>query len=461
MPAQRKAKVTKAEFNKAVNTAVGLLDLPTTKDTSMTHSVPRSARPRIELERFLAHSNYADYQAANKMVDQKVVMINLFDWKLKPDTPSRVTKATLKDVAKALTESYAKTVEMLAFASVFAHRLSPDRLIHLIASAPSAESSYAPERYTLRFSRDVYTLLGNYAEERLARLVEDMWQVGHDGRYWDCTAGIAPEVMARRRRETNIVIEERAAVTAYIEQLLHGTADDPDAANAAVAKALVSQTLPYNTETAQLVANLPYSVELEDTLSELGEMSRVGDPVNPDTLVLSSLIPWLAPADRPESPLSWLVSAALDRYIDPETEQFDADVLPKKPKKWADMYPEEAVADKFPLPNAVYRLHGTALPGVGTATIELVRNAAELEVNRTFMGNCTYLYRNEMEHGTYALFRIVTPGDVYNAAMTLDGQGRWRLREINSRFNRGGVPPDVKAGFDALIAAAPPVDMHR
>ena len=77
------------------------------------------------------------------------------------------------------------------------------------------------------------------------------------------------------------------------------------------------------------------------------------------------------------------------------------------------------------------------------------------------MGNCTYLYRNEMEHGTYALFRIVTPGDVYNAAMTLDGQGRWRLREINSRFNRGGVPPDVKAGFDALIAAAPPVDMHR
>ena len=59
-------------------------------------------------------------------------------------------------------------------------------------------------------------------------------------------------------------------------------------------------------------------------------------------------------------------------------------------------------------------------------------------------------YKDRMDKGTYALFRLHHDGHIYNAAMVVTN-GVWRTGEINSRFNSGGVPEGVRRSFGNMV----------
>lgn len=450
-----KPRVTKTQFNKAVLGAVTKLGQNTTTSTTMAPTVSPTTRVRIGLEQLIAAGN------VNVLMDTrpnlKVMAKDLFDWQTPDGAPHRATGAVGKAFGKALQEHYPQAVEMAAFGSMAARLLDPDRLARGIARAGTATTAYAPERYVVAGAAAMNKLFSAYAPARIETLLfgdGGLWEVAHNGRYWDVTFGSPQDNPVARRRRTAAQREADAAINANINDLLNGADITTPHAADIVGQALVEQRMHYSPQAGALMAQLPESVELGDRLATLGTLSRIGEYVNPDTAVLMSAIPWLAPGDRPESPITWLVNSVISAYTDPETGEFDANALPDKPKEWVELYPEIANAGKFPFPNAVWKLHNSALPGTAV-TVQLIRNAVELDHNRTFMGNCTGGYRTQMENGSYALFRIDDHAGTYNASMRLTG-GRWALGEINSRFNRGNVPPEIRAAFETLIGTLPP-----
>jgi len=454
--------MTAKETKSAIAAAALLLGRPTVPtERPVLASANRTAAVRSALAEFTSVAS-ADQLPDRVRFGLKATVGLLFNWSVPEGGQSKVTKATVKVVAAGLDSHYRQMVEMLAFASAWSPLLDADRLLNLVRTAGDVSTAYAPERYLASFTGALNRMLVDgvkVSPERREALAKSLWLTVHDGRYWDVTGGRPAVEQARRRRDEQAA-EERRAINAYVQDLLAGADRSTDAAHMAVASALADMSLPFTAQTSALVEELPCETHLADLVARVGGMSRRGEWVNPDTLVLCSHIGWLAPQDLPESPASWLVSAAVSAWTDPESGAVVREGWPEKPKAWEDVYPAEPVGDRFPLPNAVYRLHGDVLPGT-FARLTLIRSPQELDENRQYMGNCTGSYRSSMEAGTYALFRFTDEHGVdYNAAMTLDTRtGRWGFREINSRFNRGNVPPQIRTAFEALIAAAPPVNV--
>ena len=174
----------------------------------------------------------------------------------------------------------------------------------------------------------------------------------------------------------------------------------------------------------------------------------VDSPVDPDVALLASYIPWLSSDERLESPVSGLLDILLQVTSTLENYRF-----PDKPRSFTELFPNIMLYEttEFPFTPTVLGQDRRAL--TKDSSLEVVRNSHQLQENRQYMGNCTWSYKNRMEKGEYVLFRIHQGNTVYNGSMTLDKkQGTWRLGEINSRHNRGGVPEDIRAAFRKFIS---------
>ena len=336
--------------------------------------------------------------------------------------------------------------------------LDPDRLGKVIASAPNVETAFAPERYTLGLTGALRKVLIRYPAARRETLLIDLWSVAHRGRWWDLTSGVAQVVTNteknRRGKQAVAWNEEQVEINEHLENLLKGRKKGTVEADEVLTKALLEGKLVYDDSTVNLVRNLRPSHRLIEGLEELAANHRAGHLLDPDVMLLASYIPWLSPAQRPESPITWLVKTLVASLTDRETGEIKVDVLPNKPKKWVELYPPAELTG-FPFPAGVYKLHNTTLPSLRDCRVEVVRNPAELAANRDYMGNCTWSYKGSMEAGTYVLFKLWQEGHCYNASATADGN-TWHLREINSRNNRGGVPDDIRNAFVALCGQLPP-----
>ena len=425
--------------------------------------VVSSGGVRPALETFAQAATIEDLDA--QRVDLKRLMREILDWANKPGETTRANGNVVKTVVKVLrahdengNSLYPQGVEMLGFAAAAAPLIQPDRLARIIAEAPNVATAYAPDRYTLRFYRALKTVLEPYNEQRREQLLTTLWHTAHEGRFWDVTAGVT-EVVDNRQRRAAQDVEARAAANRAVEEILDGAVRGTDEAHRIIANALFDERLPYNDLTVGLVKELPPTTELRDRLAQSSIAVRKGSAVYPDQMVLLSHIPWARPDERPESPIAWLVrqlSSALTP--DPDGEGEDAEPLlkklPEKPKAFAELFPRDVVVG-FPHPPAARKLEGKELPGAPGVMVEVVKNSAELQANREYMGNCTWMYKDQMEAGGYILFKLWFQGQCYNAALAAPGNGGWQVREVNSRFNGGNVPQMMRDAVQALAQQMP------
>jgi hypothetical protein len=407
-------------------------------------------------------------------LDMKRLCRDLFDWSCPPGQ-TKATKAVVKAVAAALLATdatgrslYAQAVEMLGFAAAAAPLLEPDRLARLISVAGNVSTAFAPERYTITLAAQLRAIMSHYPDKhgsnqgaRREQLLVSLWEEAHQGRWWDMTSGVVVVRTGTRHRGGAPVGAEaeevdRARVQAAqeaVRELLAGVTRGTPAAHAAITEQLMDGALAYSPQVGELVAELPPSEELRGFFSDVAAKLRSGEAIDPDLAVFASSLWWLKPAERPESPITFL-ARTLVAALNPEEEGVEPHKLPEKPKSFRELYPQASVTG-FPYPEAVRNLHQTRLPGVNRPVlVELIANAAELAANRDFMGNCTYSYKDSCQRGAVVILKLWDGGECYNAAMR-HTERAWAYQEINSRFNRGGVPADVRAGFDRLIANLP------
>jgi hypothetical protein len=197
---------------------------------------------------------------------------------------------------------------------------------------------------------------------------------------------------------------------------------------------LVGGTLSLNPAVcAQLRARRLTEVERSATVEFAGLSHR-----DVDLPVLVAQLPDLSPSERPPSPVPAMLDALQLSFegVDGETL---TEEMPEKPTTWTALFPE-ADLTYYPLPPEIRALDHTVItnpdtPG-DTAEIHLIRNDNELQANRDYMGNCTWAYRGQCAEGTSVIGRIYHGRETYNFQWDHQGNGRWRLREINGYQNQ-------------------------
>ncbi len=316
---------------------------------------------------------------------------------------------------------YSHAVELIAYISALVPLLEPDRLARLFNAINDVDTAFAPAKYTLQLSHRLQWLLERYPEERRERLAYSLWIESHRGRWWDLTAG-----------PNNAVV-----------------AVDPEPIDDQVLLELLKEMkLPWNPNTADYFSKMPENEVVREVLYRYNNLLLKGRIVDPDIAVLVSHISWLAPLERPESPVGGLLETIKNIHDELNYE------MPKKPQTFSALFPDIKLygGARFPFPNNILATDGVELTkGV---KMELVADATMLADNKTYMGNCTWSYKKNMENGSYVLYRIHDGDNIYNGSMTLN-KNTWMLREINSRFNRGNVPKHIQNSFTDFITKIP------
>lgn len=422
------------QASKAISSALTLLaearktENPNGENSSASDvktGVLPTAKTRSALD--LLTNSSLDYLLSNE-VNLRELAQNLFNWS---ETP-KATKNVMRELNVALQtpEKYAHAIELTAYIVALVPLLEPDRLARLFNAIKEVDTCYAPARYTLQLSSKLSQLLNKYPEDRREKLAYSLWVEAHQGRWWDLTAGETNQPVAPAVNEVEV---EEISDEDFI-------------------KLFMERNLVWSTHIAAQARKIAYDVRIVETLDGYNNDLLDGKHVDPDLAVIASNISWLEPLQRPESPIGHFVDTLLNLV-----NQLDY-VLPEKPKTFSEMFPNIRMygGATFPFPNSILSQNGRVLNN--SIRLELVSNATALADNRTEMGNCTYSYKGRMEKGEYVLFRVHSGGHVYNGSLILTGnERRWRLGELNSRFNRGNVPANVRATFEEFIRTLPPV----
>lgn len=346
---------------------------------------------------------------------------DLFEW----TGGTRVNRPLIQTVQDALTTKgkYSHAVEVIAFAAACVPLLEPDRLARLITNGlKDVDTAFAPAKYTLQLAQRIYPIFSQYSVERQERLLTSLWVQSHKGRWWDLTDGQG---------------DDDAAVD-----------NGDEYSRAELQDALMERELSWNPRIAEQVSKLRRNKDLLEALDDYNADLLSGKAVDPDIAVLASHIPWLTPNERPESPVGGLLDYLNTLMVDLEIR------LPKKPKKFSDLFPNIALYGEslvFPFPRNVFQTDSKELmPGV---KMEIVKNAAQLAENRTYMGNCTWSYKGQMEKGTYVLYRLYDEqGSVYNASMVA-GNNAWRMGEIEGRHAMRNIPGELRRAFQQFTSS--------
>lgn len=412
---------------------------------SAVESAPRQL-PTAALQQSLAllyDAGSADELYA-RQPDLKRLIADALDWS--HPGASRATKPVVKAIATALLArtdddqpAYSQAVEMLSYLALWAPLLEPDRLARVAAHANTVRAAYAPIRYGIGPSGQLRLIVSRYDEARREALAISLWQSAHDGRWWMHTTGDHRD-RARARTRVGVSQEERRVLATQIQGLLNANRA-PSAT--LLRRAVESRTLNYSHDAADLVRrtrqpNPRITRELVDAVR------RCGDG---DATVLSALLPWLHPAERPESPVAEMISILITALGGPT--DLNPEDLPAKPLDFADLYPL-ASRELFHLPAPILDFDGARLPGLAGVDLTLMRHADMLKHNGDDMGNCTFRYRQECHDGRLAIIHFAYAGVRYNASFQIAPSGAVSVREVNSRYNRGRVPPEVRTACEIL-----------
>jgi hypothetical protein len=136
----------------------------------------------------------------------------------------------------------------------------------------------------------------------------------------------------------------------------------------------------------------------------------------------------------------------------------DIDVQwPEKPESIFDLPGRDSLP--WSIDEAVLTLNGkTVKDGSYLFTLEVLESPHALKQNANHMGNCTHdNYAKYVAEGRCVIVALWgkdkkrKDGDkdkdkieiVYNAEFVASNDGTWKLEQVNSRFNQGGVPPKI------------------
>jgi len=399
------------------------------------------------LETFAACATIEDLDATHPNL--KALVKDLLDWP--PGLKStQATSVVVKAVGAALVartpagvSCYAQAVEMLGFVAAASPLLEPDRIARIIAVAPAAGNAYAPERYTLQLSGLLRRLLTRYTEARREQILVDLWTQSHGGRFWDMTSGVVSVTGPRARRgaDPEHRREEGQAAAEAVADLLAGANRGTPEAHASLGEALISGTVHFRPEVAEMVAVLPYTPELGAWVGSMVKDMARGGTAGPDQVLLSSYLAWTSPKARVESPITWLTRTLIDSLRPTPEADPDWALLPPKPRTFTELFPVAPIVG-FPYPAGALALEGQHINGVGSLRmrVELICNAETLAENRDYMGNCTYGYLSQLRSGRVVLVKAWLGDECLNIAWQHNANGQWTIRDMNTRFNAGNVP---------------------
>lgn len=448
MPATGAGERSAAANTEAVVNALKLVQgqLGAQGEGPRTPQLP-TARSRVAIDRVAGLGTYTALEATRP--DLKQLVSNVLDWQ--GHTTSRVTKPLTRALGAGLAgtagteSSYPQAVEMLSFLALCAPMLEPDRLVRIANLVTSTQNAYRPIRYLAEPAKQLQQLLARYNDQRKEKLLASLWVTAHDGRWWDATASVPLAHRRRARQLDQLDPAQREVVRQQVDMLMQ-RGGKPSVR--LVCQAFESSMLGYTEQAAQILGRL--SVRSDADRRNLAVFVKHPDA---DIPVLLSYVPGLHPDDRPESPIVALISLLTRELAETITQD---DGMPAKPEEWANLYPTVS-REGFPMPNAIRNLGDAPLPGLPEAKVRMVLSPAGLQANATHMGNCTFGYRDRCSRGVAFIGHAELDGVEYNFAV----EGRrvhpetpatWTLGQVNSRFNRGDVPGELRDALRARLA---------
>lgn len=404
-----------SSLSRNIRTALTAIGAQTNVNAGSKAVIP-TAKTRAALE--ILTSSTAE-SLMSEEVNLRELLNDLFSW----DGKNKVNKNLIREFNTALnTEGkYAHTVELTGFLVALAPMLEPDRLARLYSAVKESDNVYSPIKYTLQLSAVAKKIFQNFSEERIERLAHSLWVSTHTGNWWDITLGVQREPIPEPVNSTEWT-------------------------TAAAVKALEKGELHWSMESAEALRKSKRTANLTKFYKEYRDGLNRGEVLPAEPSLLSAYIPWLEINERPESPVFSIL-----QILQPIMEN-DRYRLPKKPREFRELFPPIAaqLIYSFPLPVVFSHTESIALPEGAEAV--LISDAQQLAANANFMGNCTMSYRGSMEAGNYALLRITYNDNTYNAAIQKRAGGRWSLGEINSRYNRGNVPPELRQALNVYAS---------
>ena len=370
--------------------------------------------------------------------DLRPLLAPILDWAAPSST--RATKVLVKAIAQSMRTpgefglGYAATVEMVGYLSLWAPYLDADRLARVAAHASSVTLAYAPTSYILGPSGQLGLLVGHYDQARREQLAVSLWNDVHEPRWYDLhvyhTARRRRRRMSRAERET---LAQRAE--AFVQSVrVRATAK-------VFVDAIRDGSLTYCEETAAAASRLREPApQLRRALVEAARAAS-----DEDVKILAARIPWLAPAERPESPVARMLALALAMNGGPAV--VSPYTLPERPREFRDLVPQ-ASREAFAVLGPILRLDGMALPGLPGSRVRVLASAHEISENADFMGNCTRTYVDRCMNGSAILVRIDYGREAFNVAYRTDEA--LTIIEAKARFNHPIRERAVREGIDRL-----------
>lgn len=378
-----------------------------------------------------------------KELSLRTFLQDLFNW----DGKNHVNKPLIRAFQDAISDpaKYPQAVEFTGYVVALSPLLEADQIARMYRLVKETSTAFAPTTYTINFHSNIKRAFAGLSAARVEKIGESLWKEAHNGRWWNMTAGIdnvqegQAEIAPSKIVKSLIEYHKKGNEGAHMESIIWS---------------------PENQEKFQKYV----STRLNKDLAVLSETFRAdlmkGEAVTPDIAIFLSSIPWLAPNQRPESPINSLLKNLVAFRED--TENFR---MPKKPNTIKDLFPNiDFVTHSeydFPFDQSILRFANTAdfvkdKTQAENKEFRLITSKAALAQNARHMGNCTLTYQRNMEQGKYALFYIKDGAEEYNVSVVLRNK-RWGIGEINSRYNRGGVPTNLRQALNQAINAFPPV----
>lgn len=419
-----RSEAKQAIFN-AFNVLNSVKETTTSEKTSVKKQLINSGSSRKALD-YLTYTPYSEilnFDGSFKPLAQE-----LFNW----DGGNKVNKPLIKIFADSIRipHLFPHVLEFTSFVSSAAPLFEADHLAKMyeimLESAEKSHNertltSFAPAKYTLHFSNNLERVFSGYSPNRMIDLMMSLWVESHSGRWWDITSGLG--------RNNNPALQGRAPTAKETLKTLVKAVNGDD-------------NVFWSLEAQKEFARLEPSHEVAAFSEKIVEMLSDGEFVNPDVLVFLSSLNWLAPRQRPETPINGLLSSLID-IKEHASENYKP---PKKPRAFSELFPaiyfQAGASNVFPLPSELFPLENATT--IDDNVIHIIKTPTALAENARFMGNCTGGYLDRIKEFKSVILYVSNGHNHYNVGLKIDSNGNIKMSEINSRFNRGHVPLELR-----------------
>lgn len=396
--------------------------------------------------------NLLSYSTPQGLEDDEVplrpLLQDLFNW----DGNNHVNKPLIQAFKKAINTpgKYPHAVELTAYLAAMSPMLEADQLARLYPLVDEVDSAFAPTKYTIQLGNRLKQALSGFSKQRIEKLSASLWRESHAGRWWNITAGldVNPDELNDVEYEPKTAddIFDDIKTTFYSNDTLHR----------------VRNTVDWNPKYHEVFAQSVMSQEIAQISEEYSSRLEHGDYVHPDIAVYLSGLPWLAPYQRPESPVNGLLKHLLIIFDEMPAENRRT---PKKPQRFSELFPniylQAGASDEYPVFNSIQQLNGKTI--TGSHEVSVINNRISLAENAEYMSNCTLSYENRIKKGKQTLLFVDDgKGNAHNITINLSEKtGKWTMGKINARFNNSGnVDSKVKQSIQEFIDSLPKADTH-